>query len=142
VVEGRVSRLVLDGRSVIRGVTEAVSRVASIFVTDGVRPSDWTSVLGMLLVISVGCVRGSAVMEEALSSTELMTGSWTGSVEVASVGDSVWIAVSGSSVSNREVGTLSLAEEMREVRPSSMPGVDVSMLDGSSEVMKVDKTGT
>jgi hypothetical protein len=75
VVEGRVSRLVLDGRSVIRGVTEAVSRVASIFVTDGVRPSDWTFVLGMLLVISVGCVRGSAVMEEALSSTELMTGS-------------------------------------------------------------------
>jgi hypothetical protein len=133
-----ISRLVLEGRSVTRGNNEVASRIGSVFVADGVRSSDWTSVPGMLLVMSEGCTRGSVVMEDASSSTELMTGSWTESVEVASVGDSVWIAV----VSKREVDTLWIADETRVVKPSTMSGVDVSMLDGFSEVMKVDKTGT
>lgn len=42
----------------------------------------------------------------------------------------------------REVGTLSLAEEISVVSPSRTSEVDVSMVEGSSIAVAVAKTGT
>lgn len=72
--ESRLSRLVLDGRSVTEGNIEVVSKVTSVYVADGVKASDWTSVPGELSMVSVGSASGRVVMEDPSSSTELLTG--------------------------------------------------------------------
>jgi PAB1-binding protein PBP1 len=92
------------------------------------------SLLAVISGISVGCSRGSVVTEDSLSSTELLIGSWTESVKVAGVNDSVWTAEVEISGSKSEV-----KEVMNVVGPPRMSGVDVSMLVRSSEAVAVDK---
>jgi len=58
------------------------------------------------------------------------------------VGDSVWIADSGTSVSDGEMGRLWLAEGISVVSPSRMSEVDVSRVDKSPIAVAVAKTGT
>jgi hypothetical protein len=147
----RLSRTELDGKSVIEGNAEGVSRVASAYVGVGVRASDWTSVLGALTRISVGWASGSVMIEDTSSRTELLTEGWKGlvgtsgvegPVGTSGVEGSVWIADSGAPVSNREVGTVWLAEEISVVSPSRMSEVDISMLDGSPIAVAVVNAGT
>ena len=45
-------------------------------------------------------------------------------------------------MTNREVGTLPLAEEISVVSPSRISEVDVPMVEGSSIAVAVAKTGT
>jgi hypothetical protein len=136
VIALETSTLTPDGISVIEGNIEVVSRVASMSVVDGTEASDWISVLAVISGISVGCSRGSAVTEDSLSSTELLTGSGAESVGIAGVKNSVWVADAEISGSKSEV-----KEVMNVVGPPRMSGVDVSMLVRSSEAVAVVRIG-
>jgi hypothetical protein len=128
---------------VIDGNIEVMSSVTSVSVAIvGVEASDWMSVLTAMSEVSVGCARGSVVMEGSPSSTELLTEGWTESVENVGVENSVWIAVSGASVSNKEVGRLWLSEVRSVVGPPRISESDVSMLEGSLIAVAVANTGT
>jgi hypothetical protein len=81
-------------------------------------------------------------MEGSPSSIELLTEGWTRSVENEGVEISVWIAVSGVSVSNKEVGRLWLSEVRSVVGPPRASESEVSMLDGPSIAVAVANTGT